>query len=95
MKIGKKLLGGFSIVLLLLVVAGAVAFFMFESVKGATMETNNDKDLATFLTAKVGDHLKWIGGLGDMFIGGKEFEGELDYHKCGLGQWYYCMRILP
>jgi methyl-accepting chemotaxis protein len=89
MTIGRKLLGGFGIVLILVIAAAAVVFFSFEGVKSATRITSGNKDLVKFLEEKEVDHLRWIQGLSSMLYDGEEFTGQLDYHQCGLGIWYY------
>ena len=89
MSIGKKLLGGFFIVISLLIATGTISYLMFGSVKGVTIEASDAKELNAFLKEKIGDHLRWMAQLSDQLLMDKKFTGELDYHKCGLGKWYY------
>lgn len=89
MTVNKKLIGGFSIVLVMLIVAGVIAYMMFSKSKKVTVEVSEKTNLNTFLVEKVVDHLTWMQQLSNVFLVGKTFEGELNYHNCGLGKWYY------
>ena len=84
-----KLIGGFSIVIALLLITGGIAYFMFNNIKKVTENVSDVTDLNTFLVAKTVDHFKWAIMLDHQFMLDKPFEGELDFHKCGLGKWYY------
>ena len=89
MKLRAKLIGGFSTILVLLIVAGGIAFLMFGNVKKSTVDTNEGAELSHFLTQKEVDHFMWMADLSDQFLLDKTFEAQLDPHKCGLGKWYY------
>jgi methyl-accepting chemotaxis protein len=84
-----KLLGGFCIVLSLMLFMGLVAYVMFAKAGRVTSDVEQSTELNTFFVEKEVDHLKWVAKLTDQFLLGKNFDGELDYHKCGLGEWYY------
>ena len=84
-----KLIGGFSIVIVLLLIVGGIAYFMFNKTKHVTENVSDVTGLNTFLVEKTVDHLKWAVMLDHQLMLDKPFEGELDFHKCGLGQWYY------
>ncbi len=88
MTIDKKLIAGFSVVIVLALIVGATAYIMFNRTRELTKEVGESTDLNTFLVEKEVDHLKWVSQLNDQFLLGKPFEAELDYHKCGLGKWY-------
>jgi CHASE3 domain sensor protein len=60
MSIGRKLLGGFFIVISLLIATGTISYLMFGSVKGVTIEASDAKELNAFLKEKIGDHLRWM-----------------------------------
>ena len=93
MTVRKKLLGGFCIVLSLMLAMGLVAYAMFAKAKTVTNRVETSTDLNTFFVEKEVDHLKWVAKLSNQFLLGKLFDGELDYHKCGLGTWYYSFDI--
>ena len=89
MKIRGKLIGGFSIVIAMLLIAGGFSYIMFNNIKKVTENVSEVTDLNTFLVAKTVDHFKWAVMLDHQFMLDKPFEGELDFRKCGLGKWYY------
>ncbi|MFA6216423.1 MAG: methyl-accepting chemotaxis protein [Candidatus Omnitrophota bacterium] len=88
-----KLLGGFCIVLSLMLIMGLVTYTMFAKAGVVTADVDKSTELNTFFVEKEVDHLKWVAKLSDQFLLGKLFDGELDYHNCGLGKWYYSFGI--
>ncbi len=89
MTIDKKLLGGFSIILVLAMVVGGTAYMMFNKTKRVADEVKESTGLNIFLVEKEVDHLKWVAHLSNQFLLGKPFEAELDWHKFAVGKWYY------
>ncbi|MGA1871551.1 MAG: ATP-binding protein [bacterium] len=88
MTIGKKLMGGFSIVLILLMILSAMFFYAIARMNSASNFLIENLKLDMFLDEKIGDHLRWLNDLSDQFLLGRSFEGELDPHKCDFGKWY-------
>lgn len=93
MTVRKKLVGGFCIVLGLMLCMGLVAYAMFAKAKNVTSNVEESTSLNAFFIEKEVDHLKWVTKLSDQFLLGKLFDGELDHHRCGLGKWYYSFGI--
>ncbi len=92
MSIGKKLLGGFLAVIALSIATGAVSYFMFGTVRTMTEEATEARKLDAFLKEKISDHLRWVTQLSEQIFLDRQFAGELDYHLCGLGKWYYAFQ---
>ncbi len=89
MKVGQKLIGGFLLVSLLLIVVGGVALLSLSRMEGSTTEANGAAQIVKFLTEKEVDHFKWVQSLNSLFLLNEPFEAELNPHNCGLGKWYY------
>jgi methyl-accepting chemotaxis protein len=87
--IGRKLMGGFSIVLVLMLGIGIISYLMLGRTKKTIDLVSKDTHVNRRLAGMIEDHFVWMEGLSDQFLLEKPFEGELDYHKCALGQWYY------
>ena len=87
--IKKKLLGGFGLVLVLMLAMSLVAFFMGNRVEEANEEAIDMMEMIVFAVERETDHLDWLNELGDVFILGRDFTGELDYSQCAFGSWYY------
>jgi methyl-accepting chemotaxis protein len=83
LKIRTKLIAGFSLVLLMMVLMASVAI-----IKAHETAAISQKEL--FMVEKEVDHFKWIGKVKELFIKNLETTGvQTDPHKCGLGTWYY------
>ena len=88
MTIGNKLVGGFSIVLCLIIIVSVLFFYTIAKMNNASNTLIVNLELDMFLDETIGDHLRWLNDLSDQFLLGKPFEGELDPHKCDFGKWY-------
>lgn len=84
-----KLLGGFGLVLLLMIAMGVVAIMMSQEVEQANTEAIEQMEEIIFSVEKEVDHLDYLNLLANSFIVQQEFTGELDYTRCDFGQWYY------
>jgi len=84
-----KLLGGFGLVLLLMVAMGSIAYYLNTQVE----EANNEAILQMEEIISAGEkevaHLDWLNELADALLLQQEFTGELDHALCDLGEWYY------
>ena len=89
MTIGKKLIGGFCIILSLIIILSAVFFYTIDRLNNSSDTLVENLTLDMFLDEKLGDHFRWLIDLSDQLLLGKPFEGELDPHKCDFGRWYY------
>ncbi|MGA1795961.1 MAG: ATP-binding protein [bacterium] len=92
MTIGKKLIGGFCIILALMIVLSIVVFSSIARMNRASDTLIENLELDMFLDEKIGDHLRWVIELSDKILLGKSFEGELDPSMCDFGRWYYTFR---
>ncbi|MCK8824819.1 methyl-accepting chemotaxis protein [Fuchsiella alkaliacetigena] len=89
LNIRPKLLIGFGIVLLLMIVMASVSFIMVNRVDEANTAALDNMETIIFSVEKEVDHLDWVNQLADTFISGEEFTGELDASQCDFGLWYY------
>lgn len=85
----KRLFLGFAVMLLLLAVSNVGSLIMQRQIDGRVGEAQEKTDLTLFLTEKEVDHLAWTSQLGEVFITGQEFTGQLNPALCAFGQWYY------
>lgn len=89
LKIRNKLLISFGIVITLMVIMGSSYFYLSQEIREITSENDKLTEGLMFIKEKEIDHLEWVAELKNVFIFGKEFEGELDHTKCSFGKWYY------
>ncbi|NLX90138.1 MAG: HAMP domain-containing protein [Firmicutes bacterium] len=89
MTIRKKLLLAFSTILVLMIVMGAVSFNRLNSIESANRQLVKKMELAHHFEERRTDHLTWLNQLSNALLHGTKFEGQLDYHLCNLGKWYY------
>ena len=89
--IGKKIALGFSVVLLLLVVVGTLAYYGVTSMGDSAVDVISKNELIANLTAKEIDHLNWANKVSDLLTNDEvtELDVETDDHKCAFGQWLY------
>jgi methyl-accepting chemotaxis protein len=89
LNISKKLIGGFGVVLFFTVIIGIVAYSSIVKVVHLNQQVTKMDDLRRFLVEKEVDHLSWVEQLADTILTGEEFKAQRDWHKCGIGKWYY------
>ncbi len=87
--IRKKLLGGFALVLILMIIIGFVSFNGTNEMEEANYQVRDTMDEVQDLTQLELDHVEWLGELSEAILMGESFEGELDYAECNFGEWYY------
>jgi methyl-accepting chemotaxis protein len=88
--IGRKIGGGFTAVLVMLVVLALSAFIGVGRIVGNAEEVINGGQLNAELAQREVDHLNWVGKVsGVVFNGSADLSVETDPHKCGFGKWYY------
>lgn len=89
--LNQKLAGGFSAVLLFLMVVAIVSILgLGGTVKNAEEVINGNK-LKGNVTQKHVDHLTWAMQVGELLTNDDvtELNVQTDPHKCGFGKWYY------
>ncbi|TAL33234.1 MAG: HAMP domain-containing protein [Spirochaetes bacterium] len=92
----KKLLIFASITILLVVIGLGLMSFTFEKgISSQAGEAFRFQDESLFFKSRLIDHLSWVNNLQESISMKKPFTGELDYHKCGLGKWYYSFKGSP
>ncbi|HWR98702.1 MAG TPA: methyl-accepting chemotaxis protein [Candidatus Methanoperedens sp.] len=86
--IGRRLLLGLTVILVLVLAMGGIFFITTHQVEEAVAENLHLRTTNGVLTARIVDHFRWMDGLAsDLFIQGKEFAGKLDPDECNLGKW--------
>jgi len=92
LNIRKKLMLGFGVVLILMLLLGGFSYFaLMNSSQSVDDITANHEQVEMFDQSEI-DHLEWQNELADSIIAGQNFEGELDHTQCGFGEWYYDFR---
>ncbi len=87
--VGKKLLGLVGVFIVLMAVLWISSTVNLKSVQHAEEKALQKQEDVEFLAQKEIDHLKWVNALTDVFTVNKDFEKQLDPHKCSFGKWYY------
>ncbi len=89
--IGKKIVCGYLIVLLLLVAVGIINYFGVGRIVGNAEEVIDGNQLNGLLTAKEVDHLNWAAKVNALLTDAKiaTLNVETNDHKCGFGKWLY------
>lgn len=91
MTIGKKIAAGFGVILFILVLIVIANFTGIGNIVYDSEEVINGNKLDGTLAQKEVDHLNWAAAVNALLTDEsvKELTVETDYHKCGLGKWYY------
>lgn len=89
--IGKKIILGYSVVLLLLLVLGVINYLGVGTIVHNAGEVISGNNLNAIITQKEVDHLNWSSQVNALLTDSTvtELKVETDDHKCGLGQWLY------
>ncbi len=91
MTVGKKIGLGFTIVIALLVIVGAISYYGVSGMSADAEDTISKNELIENLTAREVDHLNWANAVNELFTNDDvtELRVETDDHKCKFGQWLY------
>ena len=91
MTIGRRIGLGFGGVLLLLIFLGVSSYLGVGNVVDNGAEVIEGNRLDGILAQKEVDHLVWASKVNTLLTDDtvSELDVQLDWHKCGLGQWYY------
>ena len=84
-----KLFGGFGLVLVLIILVSLLTFNQLNQSHLINNQAAEKMNQVSFLLEKEIDHWSWVSQLVDWILIDKEFQGQLDPHKCGFGTWYY------
>jgi methyl-accepting chemotaxis protein len=89
--IGKKIILGYSIILLLLLVLGVINYLGVGTIVRNANEVIKGNSLNALITQKEVDHLNWSSQVNALLNDSKvtKLEVETDDHQCGLGKWLY------
>ncbi len=89
MTVRNKLLLGFGLVLILMVVIGGFALHSFN-INNESMEAVQDNQEQINRTSEnLNQHFIWLNELGSSLLTEDLFTGELDHTLCEFGEWYY------
>ncbi|MBM7556331.1 methyl-accepting chemotaxis protein [Halanaerobacter jeridensis] len=87
--IKQKILGGFGIVLLLMVIMGGVSFYFIGEIENFNSKAENSTAEKINVLEREIDHLEWVNSLADVILHQEDFSGELDHTQCAFGKTYY------
>lgn len=93
MTIAKKLYLGMGILTVVLI--GLAMFFQLniKATKGHLNDISGYPEIQAVLGSRTIDHYKWVEELTvNTMLLGKDFQGQLDWTKCKLGEWYYSFK---
>jgi methyl-accepting chemotaxis protein len=90
-KIGRKLGIGFGMILVLLSMIVVWAIYSNGKLLESFAVMNDVDGLVAEMIQKEGDHLTWVNGVLNSMVNdtAANLTVQKDYHKCGLGEWYY------
>lgn len=91
MKLGRKFLIGFGVIIVLLIVVGAWSVFGINEIVANAEEVIHGNELRGNIVQREVDHLNWTIELNELLNNEavNELTVETDPHKCAFGQWYY------
>ena len=88
MKLNTKMYLGFGALVLLLAIGAANSFWAINALVTSGQDAIDTGNKAVFLTAKEGDHFKWVNQVMSLFMNNeKTLNVTLDPTKCSLGQY--------
>jgi len=89
--IGKKIILGYSVILLLLLALGVINYLGVGAIVHNADEVISGNSLNALITQKEVDHLNWAGQVNALLTDSTvtELQAETDDHQCGLGKWLY------
>ncbi|ADL13593.1 methyl-accepting chemotaxis protein [Acetohalobium arabaticum] len=87
----KKLLGGFGIVLILMIILGGVLFYSLNLIEDENRVLEQNMEQHSFFQEKELDHVVWVNQLSNTLLTEEKFEGELNPTECSFGNWYYSL----
>lgn len=93
MTIGKKILSGFLVILVLLTIVSGFSYYTINEIYSLSNVIGETTEKNTFFLQKEIDHLTWVQDLDLYLLTGNKFEGQLDHTKCSLGNWLHSDEI--
>lgn len=87
-----KLIGAFTVVLLLMLIMAAIAYLGQQRIAAENHAALDYMDQSTDLVEREVDHLSWMNDLANSFLDERVFNGMLDHEQCSFGQWFYEFR---
>ena len=87
--LGKKLFLGFSIMLVLLIIAGGVGYFSSIKLNDLFIKAERVQSHTGFILEKEMDHLNWAQMITEGLIHNTSIKVESDHTKCSFGKWLY------
>ncbi len=86
-----KLIVGFGVVLLFLIVLSALSLTRFIDLRNENRRMVVETENRIFAISKEIDHLNWVQGLTELFLNDHvhEVSVETDHTQCSLGRWIY------
>jgi len=91
LSVGKKIGGGFLVVLVLLTVVGVIGFFGSRHLLNQAIKLDKFHEHEAELIQMEVDHLNWANKVAAQLADPdcKKIEAEVDEHKCNFGKWFY------
>jgi methyl-accepting chemotaxis protein len=89
--IGRRIAIGFSVVLLLLCLAGALSYLGVGDIVGDAKQVIDGNKLDGILAQREVDHLNWANAVNALITDENvtQLKVQTDPKKCGFGKWYY------
>jgi methyl-accepting chemotaxis protein len=86
--IGRKLVIGLGVLLVLVLTMGGLFFRSSRAVQDAVARNMELRATNGLLTARIVDHFHWMDGIASgLFLQRRQFTGKLDPDECNLGKW--------
>lgn len=84
-----KVIASFTILVILLLGSGGISYIENTKVVEINEKAMITADLTKLIKDKEIDQLIWTDKLIESILLDKDFDGQLDPHKCGFGKWYF------
>ncbi|MCK8823588.1 methyl-accepting chemotaxis protein [Fuchsiella alkaliacetigena] len=89
--IKKKLLTGFGLILVLMIVLGINSFYTNNEMEQMTFQLEEESENIIYFLEQEINHMYWLNSLADSILLAEDFTGELDYTACEFGERYYAI----
>lgn len=87
--IKSKLIIGFGLILLLIIILGITSFYTNNEMQSLNSQLEEEMDNMLYFLEQELNHINWVNDLGMSIMAREKFDGELDYTACEFGEEYY------
>lgn len=90
--IKRKMIIAFTSIIFLIIIQGSINYYFKKQSEINATRTLALHNQTIFLKEMLIDHMKWAKALLESAVEREKFTGEIDYHLCNFGKWYYSLK---